>query len=62
MTYNEIVEVSDIVFDEYLPKVSAKLRKVFMDALLSELEERGGIELEDDGDFVSDDEDVELPE
>lgn len=48
MTYDEAIEVGDVVFDEYLPKVSAKQRKVFLDALFSELEERGSLEIEDE--------------
>ena len=49
MTYDEVVEVAEFAFDEYLPKAGpATARKAFVDALLSELEERGALNLEDE--------------
>lgn len=47
MTYEELTEIGNAVFDEYLPKVSGKLRKVFLDALFTELEEHCVIDIED---------------
>lgn len=41
MTYAEIMEIAGSLFDEYLPKVSQKSRKAFMDGLLDELESDG---------------------
>jgi hypothetical protein len=63
MTYDEMVEIADAVFDEYLPKANGKIRKAFCDALFSELEDRGSLEIEDqipegeyedEGDFADD--------
>lgn len=47
MTYAELLEIGEVAFDEYLPKVSAKARKVFLDALFTELEDVGALEVED---------------
>lgn len=38
MTYEEIVEICDAVFEEYLPEVKKKARRTFIDELLTELE------------------------
>lgn len=59
MTYDELVEIGEVVFDEYLPKVSGKQRKVFMDALFTELEDRGALDIEDE---VVPAEDNDLPD
>lgn len=48
MTYDEMVDIANVVFDEYLPKTNGKTRKAFCDALFSELEEQGTLEIEDD--------------
>lgn len=57
MTYEELTEVGDAVFDEYLPKVSAKLRKEFLDALFTELETQGALDCDDEI-AVGEDEDM----
>lgn len=57
MTYDELTEVGDAVFDEYLPKVSAKTRKEFLDALFTELEDQGALDVDDEI-VMSDDEDM----
>lgn len=48
MTYAEMMEIGEVAFDEYLPKVSAKVRKVFLDALFTELEDGGALDIEDE--------------
>jgi hypothetical protein len=65
VTYDELTEVGNTVFEEYLPKTGAKARKVFLDALFTELEDLGALEVDDDiptgdgddDDVVPDDED-----
>lgn len=57
MTYEELTEVGDTVFEEYLPKVSAKTRKEFLDALFTELEEQGALDVDDEI-VLSEDEDL----
>jgi len=47
MTYDEMLEIGEAVFDEYLPKTSARLRRSVLDTLFSELEDRGALEIED---------------
>lgn len=63
MTYDEITEVGNEFFDEYMPKTGAKTRKAFLDAFLTELEDNGALNIDDeiapgDDDEVPDD-DVE---
>lgn len=48
MTYNELLEIGEVAFDEYLPKVSAKARRAFLDALFTELEDVAVLEIEDE--------------
>ena len=57
MTYEELTEVGDAVFEEYLPKVSQKTRKEFLDALFTELEDQGALDVDDEI-VLSDDEDL----
>ena len=59
MTYEELTEVGDTVFEEYLPKVSGKLRKEFLDALFTELEEQGALDVDDE---IVQSEDEDLPD
>jgi hypothetical protein len=47
MTYEEYLELGDVLFDEFLAKVPAATRRDFMDSLASELESAGVLELED---------------
>lgn len=57
MTYEEIAELADAVFDEYIPKTSPKVRRAFLDALVSELERQEAIDVEppETDDFFEDD-------
>lgn len=57
MTYEELTEAGDAVFEEYLPKVSQKTRKEFLDALFTELEEQGALDVDDEI-VLSEDEDL----
>ena len=59
MTYEEIVEIADSVFDEYMPKATAKTRTAFVNSFLAELEDRNAIEIVDS---LPDEEDVQESE
>jgi hypothetical protein len=48
MTYNELLEVADVAFDEYLPKMNGKTRRAFLDALFTELEDLGVLTVDDE--------------
>lgn len=57
MTYEEAVEMCNMLFDEYLPKVAASTRRDFIDAMISEFENADALELEDGVPLAEDDED-----
>lgn len=38
MTYNEIVEIGEAVFEEYAPKINSRNRRAIIDSFINELE------------------------